>query len=188
MLISRPCGTRVSTLTATIQIRAGRQSDLQKFTGLAQRTFSQAFGDSFDPGDLDAHLESHLSAAKIARMLAEDEILVAEGEGRLLGFVQLGAADAGLPGAQSGELELRRLYVEAETQNAGLGARLMQAALDLPAARTAPQIWLDVWEANLDAIRFYQRFGFRIVGTRTFEVASDAKTDLDLIMVRRLSQ
>jgi ribosomal protein S18 acetylase RimI-like enzyme len=162
-------------------------SQLQGLTELAQRTYTQAFGHSFSPQDLQAHVARHLSQTRIAQMMVEDQWLIAIQAGSMLGFIQIGDA-IGVAGAAKEDLELRRLYVSAQHQTKRIGSKLMEAALDLEVLRAAPRIWLDVWEANLGAIRFYQRFGFRIVDTRTFNVASGAETDLDLIMVRRSSQ
>ena len=43
---------------------------------------------------------------------------------------------------------------------------------------------MDVWEHNHGAQRFYSRYGFEVVGSRRFEVASGVQMDLDLVMVR----
>ena len=43
------------------------------------------------------------------------------------------------------------------------------------------RIFLDVWEHNPGARRFYERYGFVVVGDRSFAVASGAETSLDLI-------
>jgi ribosomal protein S18 acetylase RimI-like enzyme len=59
-----------------------------------------------------------------------------------------------------------------------------RAALSHPRMENAAGIYLDVWEHNQGAQRFYQRFGFQVIGSRAFEVESGAETSLDLIMVR----
>ena len=46
------------------------------------------------------------------------------------------------------------------------------------------RIFLDVWEHNPGVRRFYERYGFAIIGDRSFAVASAAETGLDLIMVQ----
>ena len=81
--------------------------------------------------------------------------------------------------------ELRRLYVHPEFQNQGYGTALMDAALSHPGLNRAPSIFLDVWEHNHGAQRFYRRYGFEAIGTRTFEVESGTAASLDLVMVRR---
>ena len=47
-------------------------------------------------------------------------------------------------------------------------------------------MWFDVWEHNLRARAFYERRGFRPVGTETFRLGSDDQ--LDLLMELRLAE
>jgi ribosomal protein S18 acetylase RimI-like enzyme len=179
---------------------------------LAATTYTDAFGHSFSPEDLAAHLAQNLSAAQVARYVAEDVVLLAEitdgaaiaglagttplaenARGRLAGYVQFGAAGAGYaaqdaaPNARlcAGDQELRRLYVASEFQGRGIGTQLLQAALAHPQMAAAGAICLDVWEHNPGAIRLYARHGFEVIGTRSFAVASGAPTSQDLIMVRK---
>ncbi len=48
----------------------------------------------------------------------------------------------------------------------------------------ATRIFLDVWEHNHGARRFYERYGFGVIGQRAFVVESGAATSYDLIMLR----
>jgi ribosomal protein S18 acetylase RimI-like enzyme len=74
-------------------------------------------------------------------------------------------------------IELVRIYVDPRAIGTGLGARLMSASLDEAAAQGAQTIWLGVWEKNIRAIRFYERWGFTKVGEKTFVLGSDPQTD-----------
>ncbi len=51
----------------------------------------------------------------------------------------------------------------------GLGTKMMQFALDRCFANTlVNRVWIDPLESNLEAIRFYERFGFQSQGNRQF--------------------
>lgn len=172
-------------------IRQALPSDARTLSALAQKTYADAFGDSMSASDLAAHLEKNLSIAKIEQLLEQDTLLVAEIDGRMVGFVQFGKCDPSTKLGTSFEQadsetdqELRRLYVLREFQNRKIGAQLMNAALNHPRMKNAPRIFLDVWEHNHGAQHFYQRYGFRVIGERKFEVESGAETSADLIMVR----
>lgn len=172
-------------------IRQALPSDARTLSALAQKTYADAFGESMRASDLAAHLEKNLSIAKIEQLLKQDTILVAEIDARMVGFVQFGKCDPSTKLGTSFEQadsdtdqELRRLYVLSEFQNRKIGAQLMNAALNHPRMKNAPRIFLDVWEQNHGAQRFYQRYGFRVIGERKFEVESGAETSNDLIMVR----
>lgn len=159
-------------------IRPAGPVDVPALADLARETYIAAFGHSFEPADLQRHLARTLADPLVARFVAETTVLVAERAGRLVGFVQCGPAEDG------GQL-LHRLYVHPTFQNRGIGSQLLTTALALPEMAAAPTITLDVWEQNPAARRFYERFGFIVVGTRRFEVASGAETTPDLVMVRR---
>ena len=61
----------------------------------------------------------------------------------------------------------------------------MEAALAHPRLLQAENIYLDVWERNQGARRFYERYGFTVIGAHRLELASGAAGDPDLVMVRR---
>lgn len=164
-------------------IRQADRGDAPALSALATETYVEAFGHSFSADDLTAHLARYLSVEEIARMLEEDTFLIAETADRMIGFAQFGKIN-GHPDAATYDCELRRLYVHADFQNHGIGARMMEAALAHPIMQGAAQVILDVWEHNPAAQRFYARYGFEVIGAREFVVASGAETSLDLIMAR----
>ncbi len=155
---------------------------------LAVQTYTAAFGHSMSASDLAAHLETNMSPERVRVMLRGDVFLLAHAEGEVVGFVQFGDAhvdDSDLNEqlrVRPGDQEVRRLYVSATFQNRGVGAKLMDAALTDLAGKT---VFLDVWEDNAGAGRFYKRYGFQQVGARAFPAASGEVTGLDLILVRR---
>jgi ribosomal protein S18 acetylase RimI-like enzyme len=167
-------------------LRAAEARDRDSLSAFAVETYTDAFGDSFSPEDLNAQVESQLSSSAFERILATDVVLLAESSGRLVGFVQVGFApgDAGLQ--NDAEVELRRLYVHRRAQDRGIGSQLMNAALAHPRLAGVRRISLDVWDRNEGALRFYRRHGFRAVGEQQFVVASGAETTPDIIMVRDL--
>lgn len=169
-----------------MKIRPAVKGDIAALSNLARKTYAAAFGHSLTAADLAHHLETHLSDARLAKALEEDVVLLAEEEGGcLIGFLQFGPLRMPVDGPSPEDREIRRLYVLSEAQNRGVGTRLMKSSLAHPRLRDAPSIYLDVWERNDGAIRFYRRYGFEIVGSREFATASGAAADRDLVMVRR---
>lgn len=129
------------------------------------------------PSDLAAVLSESLSERAFVRMMELDRVLVA---GEFEGFVQFGAADYPEVASGSEDGAIRRIYVEVPGQ--GLGSDLLTAAL--AEMRQCERVFLDVWVRNLGAIRFYERFGFTVVGERRLMLASGPAEDPDLILVR----
>jgi ribosomal protein S18 acetylase RimI-like enzyme len=161
------------------------ERDVDALRALAVATFVEAFGFSFTPADLAAHLAKHLARARFERALVEDDILAAFAGDRLIGFAQFGALRLAVDRPAGQGRELRRLHVHANHRNSGVGARLMTAALAAMRAAGAAEFYRDVWEPNAGARRFYERHGFEVVGALDFVVESGARTTRDLIMVRR---
>ena len=60
--------------------------------------------------------------------------------------------------------EVKKLFVEPVLQGQGIGARLLEYAVEHMGAKT---LW--ALEKNEGAIRFYQRHGFRLTGERKLE-------------------
>lgn len=65
----------------------------------------------------------------------------------------------------------------------GVGTMLMLAVLDEARRRTIERVWLTTTNDNLDAIRFYQRLGFRMIEVRVGAVdeARKIKPQIPLI-------
>ena len=164
------------------EIRRLEESEAETLSRLATTVYALAFGHSFAPEDLSAHLDAHLSPEALRAALNRDLILGAFRAGRPIGFVQFGALrDADTPPPA---WEIRRLYVLPEYQRQRLGSLLMEAALSHPELMQAKAVFIDVWERNRGAQRLYRKFGFKLVGARKFIFASGREGDNDLIMVR----
>lgn len=166
-------------------IRQIEASDIPALGEFARWTYAIAFGGSFKSDDLEHHLRERLSDDYFGAAMHEDVFLIAEAPPCLVGFVQFGVSHAET--AAPGDQELRRIYVHPDFQGKGTGSSLIDAALEHPRLRNAPAIYLDVWEQNHRARALYERYGFAVVGSRKFVLASGEAGDSDLIMVRRRS-
>ena len=169
-----------------LTIRKAILRDVDPLSELACRTYVDAFGHSFLAADLKNHLEVHLSPENIRRIHEKDTVLLAEIDHQMVGFCQFGQASDFPDTDQDSDGVIKRLYVLRGYQNQGIGSLLMKAALDQMRAEKFQRVFLDVWEHNPGAIRFYQRFGFEVVGKKPFAVASGIATSDDLVMMFQL--
>ncbi|WP_169944569.1 GNAT family N-acetyltransferase [Microbispora sp. H11081] len=114
-----------------------------------------------------AHLDGLTPAMRLPvweRLLGESprrtEVLVAEADGSVAGFAAFGPGrDEDVDPASVGEVSA--IYLRPEVWGAGVGARLMSAALDGLAAAGFEQAVLWVVDGNTRARRFYERGGWR---------------------------
>lgn len=73
--------------------------------------------------------------------------------------------------------ELSKCYVHPEHHGLGAAAELMEATLDRAAGTGAAGVWLGVNSQNAKAIRFYEKNGFRKVGTKSFRLGEAVEHD-----------
>ena len=156
----------------SLRIRAAREDDVPALADLAARTWLDAFGESVTPEAAAADVEAKRSEHRFRAALHERTILVAEQDGALVGYAELG------------DDWLHRLYVETALQGRGIGSALLEAALAHPRLAGAPRVFLQVWEENPGAIRLYERFGFRRHDTTEFELGGEVVEDLVLVLER----
>ncbi|WP_169978812.1 GNAT family N-acetyltransferase [Microbispora sp. H10836] len=114
-----------------------------------------------------AHLDGLTPAMRLPvweRLLGESprrtEVLVAEVDGSVAGFAAFGPGRDDDVGPAS-VAEVSAIYLMPEVWGAGVGGRLMSAALDNLAAAGYEQATLWVVEGNDRARRFYERGGWR---------------------------
>ena len=165
-----------------IKIRKGTIEDAEMLTDLAYKTFWDAFHEhpKNAPDDLADYMSKAFNQAQIESELADENaiFLVAEIDGEPAGYAKL-IVDNIEPGIEAAKpIELNRLYSKQEFLGKGVGARLMEESFAIAANLNCDAMWLGVWEYNPRAQRFYEKYGFRGVGRHTFQLGSDAQTDL----------
>ena len=165
-----------------IEIRQATPDDAKLLTDLSYTTFWDAFAHhpKNAPDDLAHYMRQAFSIEQIAAELADAKsiFLIASFENKPAGYAKL-VVDYIEPGVTAARpVELNRLYSHQEYLGKGVGQNLMDACFERARSDGHDVMWLGVWEYNPRAQRFYEKNGFRVVGTHTFQLGSDAQTDL----------
>lgn len=158
--------------------RIAGPEDAGTLAALGRATFTETFGHLYTPENLAAFLENH-SAARWRGELADPAFAVrlAEEEGRAVAYAKLGPPS--LPFKVTGPaIELRQFYVLGSWHGRGVAQEMMAWTLAEARARGGAQLYLSVFTENHRARRFYERYGFRAVGTYHFMVGSHADDDI----------
>jgi ribosomal protein S18 acetylase RimI-like enzyme len=153
--------------------RPATPEDAPALARLGAETFVAAFGHLYKPEDLTAFLAQVHNPDAVAAEIAGEECThrLVEHDGALVAFCKLrypshyaGHSDAANP------LELGQLYALPGYTGTGIGAQLMDWALEQARAGGHDAVLLSVYSENYGAQRFYQRYGFAKIADITFQV------------------
>jgi Acetyltransferases len=163
-----------------ITIRRATPDDAQLLAELGARTFQETFAPENTDEDMAAYVASAFNVSQQTAELTDpaSTFLLAEVDDIIAGYAKLhaGAGAEGVEGAKP--TELVRLYASQEWIGRGVGQALMQACLDAARSGGYETIWLGVWERNVRARAFYEKYGFRAVGEHVFQLGSDPQRDI----------
>ena len=171
-----------------LTIRQATIEDAKLLTDLAYTTFWDAFAHhpKNAPDDLNYYMRQAFNREQIASELADEKniFLIAELGGEAAGYSKI-IIDNIEPGVTADRpVELSRLYAHQKHLGQGVGQSLMDACFERARNENRDVMWLGVWEYNPRAQRFYEKNGFRIVGSHVFQLGEDPQTDL--LMQREL--
>ena len=156
-----------------MDLRPALAADAASLAELGARSFTVKFGHLYRPEDLASFLADSHGEAKVAKEIADPamRIMLAQDGERLLGYCKLVMA-CGWPEYARGDrvIELKQLYTDPEATGKGIGARLMDWAMEEARRFAADEIQLSVWSENFGAQKFYARYGFGKVADIHFMV------------------
>jgi NAD(P)H-dependent FMN reductase/N-acetylglutamate synthase-like GNAT family acetyltransferase len=170
-VILEPAGMRIVVERSAVRDGDVVDADVRRRIAGAVGAFAAALGAHRAAPDGGTGIEEHAGPRDELRhlfVLADDSeteldayiglgrVLVATEGGRAVGHLQL--TETGRPG----ELEIRNTAVLDSHRRRGIGTRLIDAALDLARAEGGATVVVATAAAGLDALRFYQRAGFRM--------------------------
>jgi ribosomal protein S18 acetylase RimI-like enzyme len=162
-----------------VSIRRATPDDAGLLAKMGARTFKAAFGAANRQEDMDQYISTSFSKAHIAAQIIDSStvFLLAFEAGRTVGYVMLRTGDR--PNAVKGDksVELVRFYLEKDVIGKGYASVLMKTCLEAAKTDGYRTIWLGVWEKNTRAIRFYQKWGFKKKGTKSFALGRDLQKD-----------
>ena len=162
------------------RFRLADSRDAEALAAFMTRNFLAAYGDCSTPANVAATVTEHYGVDAQLRQLADPARLnlVAELDGRIAGHAQLHVGSEA-PAAVSPlpSVEIARFYVDVDFHGQGVAQAMMAESRRLAASRGGASLWLSCWQQQPQAIRFYEKEGFRIAGTLVFRVGDDPKDD-----------
>ncbi|MBI3433309.1 MAG: GNAT family N-acetyltransferase [Hydrogenophilales bacterium] len=138
--------------------------EVDAVSALARIVWQTTYPALISQAQIDAMLADRYAASRIRTQLDDPNQAwwVARRNPALAGF-----AHAVLDGM---DCKLDKLYVHPDHQRQGIGAALLRAVQDWARQQQSCRLWLQVNRGNTQAIAAYQKYGFRIVESRVFDI------------------
>ncbi len=176
---------------AAVHLATAGSVDTDELAAVAAQTFPLACPPSTPPGNIASFVATNLSASRFAEYLNDPKraLPTARQSGRIIGYAMLIRGVGDDPDVQHAvaarpAAELSKIYLLPEYHGAGVSTALMELTLATAEEWGARCVWLGVNQENKRAQRFYAKSGFRITGTRTFQVGD--RRENDYVMVHDL--
>jgi len=163
---------------AQFHVRPLNTKDIAPVSALARVVWQSTYPALISQAQIDAMLADRYSPAyiRVQRLDPTHGWWVAHQDQTLVGF-----AHAIL---DSTDCKLDKLYVHPDTQRQGVGRALLLAIQQWARQRHAGRLWLQVNRGNTQAITAYQKYGFRIVESRVFDIGEGFVMDDHLMELR----
>lgn len=147
---------------------------------LSRKCFEQTFAPYNSAASMAAYMDHHFSVRKLSNELSDpnSRFYFVTDDVQLLGYLKINTGPAQTEDMGPDALEIERIYVIHEAHGRKAGKSLMQFAIRAGRRLHKKYIWLGVWEENEKAIRFYERFGWRVFGRHTFRLGNEEQNDL----------
>jgi GNAT superfamily N-acetyltransferase len=169
-------------------IRPALSVDAQALARLGERLWRETYTGLIPASNLELHLAETFGPAQQAAELADPACttLVIEVGGTLRGYALLRACGPEVEKslAFSRPVEVARFYLDRTLHGSGAAMALMAAVLSQAASAGHDGVWLQVWEQNPRALRFYAKAGFTDVGGATYRIGH--QMDRDRVLVHAL--
>jgi ribosomal protein S18 acetylase RimI-like enzyme len=164
-----------------VTIRRILLKDAQALAQIGRQTFYDTFTGTCTEEDMQRFLEEYFNLAQVQNELKNenDFYFFAELNGEPVGYVRFMEDYSNFPVVKQWKaLELKRLYVLKEYHGKGIAQQLMDFFLSFAEEKKYQLVWLGVWEHNIRAQKFYEKYGFVNSGhIHDFPIGNTPQTD-----------
>ena len=154
-------------------------NELQTLANISSKTFHDTFQEVNTKENMDLFLDQNFNLFTLQSEFTNpaNHFFFAKIKNDIVGYVKLSETNAPAQVRNMNALEIARIYAVREKIGSGVGKAMLEFSIALAEKMKKQIIWLGVWEHNIRAINFYERFGFKKVGEHVFMLGEDAQTD-----------
>jgi ribosomal protein S18 acetylase RimI-like enzyme len=153
--------------------------ELSKLQEISKTTFKDTFDWYNTEADMNQYLNENLSFENLTKEFkqAGAKFYFLEYNHKCIAFLKLNKGDAQTEKDYINTLEIERIYILKEFQRIKIGEYLINKVKEIVKKENLDFLWLAVWEKNEQAIKFYEKQGFKIFGVHDFILGSDIQKD-----------
>ena len=175
-------------LLSEITIKKVTLDKLATLQELSIQTFRETFAFDNTEEELQQFFDDSYTLEQFKKEIInpESDVRFVLVDGREVGFMKVNWGAAQTEHELENAFEIQRIYILNECQGLGLGKKLFELALDMAKEGRFDWAWLGVWENNIRAQVFYQKYGFEKFSEHPFQVGD--KVDTDWLMRKALKE
>jgi diamine N-acetyltransferase len=166
-------------MQSNLDIRQAHRDDAATIIELAQKTFVETYGETNKKENVELYLSTMYNLDRLNAELINphERFYIASYNGIPVGFTKMrnDRVGRGLEGKKA--IEIERIYVLKEYQGFKVGKELLHKCREVASTEGYALIWLQVWQNNARALQFYQKGGFVIYETSTFQFGDELHDD-----------
>lgn len=153
--------------------------DLSKIKDIGKRTFYETFFDENLKEDMDEYLRDNFSYAQLEKELNDtySRFYMVQDNKEVIAYMKINLNKSISEENSEDSLEVQRIYVLQKYKGRHIGKKLIQKAIDIAKSNKQSYIWLGVWEKNINAIKFYEKQGFKKCSSHIFKLGQDEQVD-----------
>lgn len=163
----------VPDMKGNISIIRATVKDSQLLAGMGRITFLEAHGNSASAEIVTDYVDQNYSETVITTQLNDPGNLyhLIYYSGAPAGYSKIiyNTSNANISSPQITKLE--RIYLLKEYYGLDLGRKLLEYNIGLSKKQDQSGMWLFVWKENHRAINFYNKAGFKIIGSHDFKLS-----------------
>lgn len=163
----------------TIEIAPIQEKEIEALSAICRTTFKDTFEEDMSQEDLNQYFEEAYNHVVLLSELQnkESRYYFAKINKEIAGYMKLNIGSAQTEPMGDAYLEVQRLYIYKQYQSKGIGSQLMKKAFEIAKEQQKSKLWLGVWEHNHQALNFYTKHDYKIVGSHQFVAGNDISTD-----------
>lgn len=172
----------MKNLSGDVTIQQADTEDFNLIAVLGAVTFYEAYFEQDDPPDLANYIVESFGPSKVRAEIENPHAIffIIFLDGKAVGYAKLREDSKAECVSNEAAIELQRIYILERVFSQGIGEMLLKHCLGAAKGKGFETLWLGVWEKNERAQRFYEKHGFRCVGTLTFPYGETVGTNLVL--------